>query len=64
MEIIMVITPDIKYLDYVYKDGVKLFTLVSEVVNLELIPGLFVRALGYNMVRIPKIRKEKIIKII
>ena len=60
----MVITPDIKYLEYVYKDGVKLFTLVSEVVNLELIPRLFVRALGYNMVRIPKIKKEKIIKII
>lgn len=56
----MVITPDIKYLEYVYKDGVKLFTLVSEVVNLKLIPGLFVRALGYNMVRIPKIRKKKL----
>lgn len=44
----MVITPGIKDLEYVYKDGVKHFTLIAEEVNLELIPGLFVRALGYN----------------
>lgn len=44
----MVITPGIEDLDYEYKDGVKHFTLIAEEVDLELIPGLFVKAWGYN----------------
>lgn len=44
----MVITPGIEDLDYKYEDGIKHFTLIAEEVDLELIPGLFVKAWGYN----------------
>ena len=44
----MVITPGIENLSFTYKNGVKHFTLIAEEVLNELIPGLFIKAWGYN----------------
>lgn len=44
----MVITPDISNLPYKEIKGVKYFELVAEKVERELLPGLFIKAWGYN----------------
>jgi FtsP/CotA-like multicopper oxidase with cupredoxin domain len=44
----MVITPDVASLPYTVKNGVKYFELTAEPVERELLPGLYIKALGYN----------------
>ncbi|GAA0079118.1 hypothetical protein UT300005_34970 [Clostridium sp. CTA-5] len=44
----MIITPDIPDLNYKEINGVKYFELVAEEVERELLPGLFIKAWGYN----------------
>ncbi|MDK2828349.1 multicopper oxidase family protein [Clostridium beijerinckii] len=44
----MVITPDVSNLPYKIIKGVKYFELVAESVKQEILPGLFINALGYN----------------
>lgn len=44
----MVITPDLHNLPYKEIKGVKYFELVAEEVERELLPGLFIKAWGYN----------------
>ncbi|OPA77725.1 copper oxidase [Paenibacillus selenitireducens] len=44
----MVITPNVPTLSYVLKDGVKHFELVAEQVELEILPGIRLKGLGYN----------------
>lgn len=48
MVIFMVITPDIPNLPYVMRNGIKYFELFAEPVTRELLPGLFIKAWGYN----------------
>lgn len=44
----MVITPDVPNLPFVVRDGIKYFELIAEPVQRELIPGFFIKGLGYN----------------
>jgi FtsP/CotA-like multicopper oxidase with cupredoxin domain len=44
----MVITPDIPSLNYTMVDGYKLFQLIAEPVNREILPGIFIEGWGYN----------------
>ena len=44
----MVITPGIEDLEYEIKNGVKHFTLVAEEVDIEILPGIFAKGMGYN----------------
>lgn len=44
----MVVTPDLPNLPFVIKKGVKYFELVAEPVQREILPGLFIKAWGYN----------------
>lgn len=44
----MVITPNVPALSYVLKDGIKHFELVAEPVELEILPGIWLKGLGYN----------------
>ncbi len=39
----MVITPDISTLKYTVRNGIKFFELVSEPVNQEIPPGVFIK---------------------
>lgn len=44
----MVISPDIPNLQYTMKNGIKYFELVAEPVTREILPGLYMKGLGYN----------------
>ncbi|MDS1006926.1 multicopper oxidase domain-containing protein [Clostridium sporogenes] len=44
----MVITPDLSDLKYKEIKGIKYFELVTEEVEREILPGLFIKAWGYN----------------
>ncbi|SDY24538.1 multicopper oxidase family protein [Thermoactinomyces sp. DSM 45892] len=44
----MIITPDVILLPCTVKNGVKHFELVAEPVRREILPGVFINALGYN----------------
>jgi FtsP/CotA-like multicopper oxidase with cupredoxin domain len=44
----MVITPGIKDCEYTYLDGKKLFTIIAEEIEWELVEGIFIKAWGYN----------------
>lgn len=44
----MVSTPNLKNLEFIYKDGAKLFELFAEPVKQEILPGLFINTWGYN----------------
>lgn len=44
----MVITPDLPTLSYQLVNGMKYFELVARSVQREILPGLFIKALGYN----------------
>lgn len=44
----MVISPDIKTLKYILKDGIKYFELIAEPVKREILPGVFINGWGYN----------------
>ena len=44
----MVITPDISTLKYTVRNGIKFFELVSEPVNQEIPPGVFIKGWWYN----------------
>jgi len=44
----MVITPDLEILQYKTIRGVKYFELIAEEVKQEILPGLFIKAWGYN----------------
>jgi FtsP/CotA-like multicopper oxidase with cupredoxin domain len=44
----MVVTPDLRNLQYKEIRGVKYFELIAEEVTQEILPGLFIKAWGYN----------------
>nr|WP_314465366.1 copper oxidase [uncultured Clostridium sp.] len=44
----MVISPDLYNLQYKEKNGVKYFELIAQEVEHEILPGVFIRAWGYN----------------
>jgi FtsP/CotA-like multicopper oxidase with cupredoxin domain len=44
----MIITPDLPVLPCVEANGIKYFELVAEPVKQEILPGIFIQALGYN----------------
>lgn len=44
----LLITPDIQVLPFQYRNGIKNFELVAEPVTREILPGVFIKAWGYN----------------
>lgn len=44
----MVITPDVSVLPFIMNHGIKYFELVAEPVKREILPGVYIKGMGYN----------------